>query len=183
MRMMHLNVGCSDFDRSYDFYTQVVGMKPVTGKVAKTGQDVAPDDVSKPRENGKRIGEHVTDGPWAEAGARVLGISDRGTAHNRGVLLYWDEQPSGPYIDLQQFLDVPGERVERQMNDHGIGRVAMFVDKLEPHLERLRAHDVELVSAPQEVLVGTTRLGVVCFYDPDGTVLEYVEMLDGDWTV
>jgi catechol 2,3-dioxygenase-like lactoylglutathione lyase family enzyme len=182
MRMMHVNIGCSDFDRSYDFYTSVVGMKPVTGAVVRTGTDAAPADLSGLTKSGKRIGEHITDGADAEAGARVLGFSDRGTGHNRGVLLYWDEQPLGPYVDLQQFLDVPGERIERATNDHGLGRLAMFVDDLEPHLARLRQNDVKFVSQPQQVLVGTTNLSVVCFYDPDGTVLEYVQMVDGGWT-
>jgi catechol 2,3-dioxygenase-like lactoylglutathione lyase family enzyme len=181
MRMMHLNVGCSDFDRSYDFYTQVVGMKPVTGEVARTRKDVAPTDVSAPTSKGKRVGEFVTDGKWAEAGATVLGFRDLGPGVNRGVLLYWDEQPEGPYIDLQQWTAAPGRKIERRGNDLGVGRVAMFVDKLDPHIARLKANSVEFVSEPGEVLVGVTMLGIVCFYDPDGTLLEYVEMKDGDW--
>lgn len=182
MRMMHLNVGCSDFDRSYDFYTQVVGLKPVTGEVARTQKDVAPADVSGLTSKGKRIGEHITDGKWAEAGSTVLGFSDLGPGTNRGVLLYWDEQPGGPYIDLQQWTAVPSNKIPRRGSDLGIGRLAMFVDKLEPHVARLRENNVEFVSEPQETLVGVTMLGIVCFYDPDGTLLEYVEMKDGDWS-
>jgi catechol 2,3-dioxygenase-like lactoylglutathione lyase family enzyme len=179
MRMMHLNIGCSDFDRSYDFYTQVVGLKPVTGEVARTRKDVAPANVSGLTSKGKRVGEHVTKG---ETGAIVLGFSDLGPSTNRGVLLYWDEQPGGPYIDLQQWLDIPSHKIPRRASDLGIGRLAMFVDKLEPHVARLKKHDVEFVSEPQQTIVGVTRLGIVCFYDPDGTLLEYVEMMDGDWS-
>lgn len=180
MRMMHVNIGCSNFDRSYDFYTTVVGMRPLTARVVHTGQDEPSGDGLTMRANGRRLGEHRTEGEDARAAGQVLGAED-GDGANRAVLLYLDEQPGGPYIDLQEWHQKAGPpSVTRGPKDLGIGRLALFVNDLGQHLERLKEAGVQIVSEPRVLTVGTTDMQIVCFRDPDGALLEYVEIVTAD---
>jgi catechol 2,3-dioxygenase-like lactoylglutathione lyase family enzyme len=180
MRMMHVNIGCSDFDRSYDFYTRVVGMHPLTAKVLQT-QAVDPVDLAHVSRSGKRVGEHRTEGEDAKKGGIVLGTED-GDATNRAVLLYWEDQPTGPFVDLQEWKQKIGAgSVTRDAKELGLGRLAIFVDDIEPHKARLAREGVELVGPMQTMEIGVTDMKIACFRDPDGTLLEYVEMVGGGW--
>jgi catechol 2,3-dioxygenase-like lactoylglutathione lyase family enzyme len=186
MRMMHINIGCSDFERSYEFYTQVVGMRPLTARVLQTGQPDPPEDGWRVRANGRRVAEHRMEGDHARTAAEVLGAED-GDGANRAVLLYLDEQPAGPFIDLQEWQQKTGApSVTRGPKDLGLGRIALFVDDLGEQLDRLKAAGVDLVSEPGLLAVGTTDMRIVCFRDPDGTLLEFVELIEErakmEWT-
>lgn len=175
MRMMHINVGCSDFDRSYDFYTQVVGLLPLTAKVVKTGEADTSVDLTHVGEDGHRIGEARMGPQEGLNAARILGFEGEGAA-NRSTLLYWDEQPNGPYIDLQEWDEKVGwERVERHPKALGVGRVAIFTNDLDAKLKKLEEAGAQLVNPPTTVTVGVTPMRIFCFYDPDGTLLEFVE--------
>ena len=174
MRFFHFNVVCSDFDRSYDFYTNVVGLTALTSKNAKTDTG----EGGGASRAGMRPGEGragPNDGP---AIAAALGFE--GTGDYRGCFLYFGSAARGPYIDLLEWKDnLPP--VERTARNIGLARVAFEVDDLEPHLKRLEEHGVPLVSPPTEVLLGVTRLRVVCFRDPDGVLLEFVEFQKKAW--
>jgi catechol 2,3-dioxygenase-like lactoylglutathione lyase family enzyme len=59
------------------------------------------------------------------------------------------------------------------LNNVGICRIAFTVDDIDKTYEELRAKSVEFV-APLKKLIGPggAKIGVVCFKDPDGAVLE-----------
>lgn len=180
MRFMHVSVGCSDFDRSYDFYTGVVGLIPLTKQVAETGVVDPALDPSEIGINGRRRGEARSSAEDTVTLRRVLGVT--GDTQQRSVLLFARDQPGGPYIDLQQWSEPTGKpRVERQPKDLGLGRIAIFVDDIDAHVARLDAAKVELLSRPEDVVVGATPIRIVCFLDPDGTLLELVEMSSDGW--
>jgi len=175
MRFFHFNVVCSDFDRSYDFYTQVVGMRPLTSSRAGTDTGADIDGTSR---TGMRPGEGRSgpnDGP---AIAELLGFE--GTGEYRGAFLYFGSSAKGPYIDLLEWKD-PAPPVERSARNIGLARVAIQVDDMNEHLARLEQHGVPLVTPPKEVVLGVTRLRVVCFRDPDGVLLEFLEFADKAW--
>lgn len=173
-QLFHFNVVCSDFDRSYDFYTRVLGMSALTSssagtRAASSGQDAAGDcsDSRRPGEGRAAAGESAVV-------ARILGME--GSGDYRGCFLYWGGKRDGPYIDLLQWADnLPV--VVRSPQNVGLARVAIRVDDLDAELARLAAHEVPLVSEPQELVLGVTKVRVVCFRDPDGVLLEYLEFV------
>lgn len=175
MFLFHFNVVCSDFDTSYDFYTEVVGMKPLTSSSAGTTARDLPRPAAP---TGLRPGEgrpSAGDGPQI---AELLGFE--GSGEYRGAFLYWGSSRSGPYLDLLEWRD-PLPPVERSARNIGLARVAIRVDSLEEHLARLQAHGVPLVTQPKRFTLGVTDVRVVCFRDPDGVLLEYLEFVDRPW--
>jgi catechol 2,3-dioxygenase-like lactoylglutathione lyase family enzyme len=178
MQLMHVNVACSDFDRSYDFYTAKVGMKPLTSAVLKTGSESDQGNRSRIRSNGHRIGEARTGGEAIDI-ARALGFD--GNTENRAALLYWGPRYRGPYLELQEWQSGSGNPITRKVTDPGISRVAMFVDDIDADVERLSDAGIEFLSPVMSVTAGVTLLKIVCFLDPDGTLLELVEIGEGAW--
>lgn len=175
MFLFHFNVVCSDFERSYDFYTEVVGMKALTSSRAGTE---AVQVEHRPASSGGRPGEgrpQPGDGPQI---AELLGFE--GTGEYRGAFLYWGSNNSGPYMDLLEWRD-PLPPVERSARNIGLARVAIRVDSLEEHLARLEQHGVPLVTPPKQLTLGVTDVRVVCFRDPDDVLLEYIEFVDRPW--
>lgn len=99
---------------------------------------------------------------------------------SRGVLMYWPGSPGGPYIDLLQWTE-GGQHLVRTPKETGLARLAMQVDDIEGEYARLRERGVEFISAPAPILLGATMIKVVFFRDPDGTLLELVELANGGW--
>jgi glyoxylase I family protein len=94
----------------------------------------------------------------------------------RGALL---AHPCGLVVDLLEWQEPRSEGSPPSMlNQPGLGRIALTTTDLDADVATLRAAGVSFVSdAPGEVpdpLGGTTRF--LCFFDPDGTVLELVEL-------
>ena len=94
----------------------------------------------------------------------------------RGVFMRLGIDPNAPVLDLVQFIDPPtrGEPYPT-LNNVGICRIAFTVDDIDKTYEELKAKGIEFV-APLKKLTGPggARMGVVCFKDPDGTVLELI---------
>jgi catechol 2,3-dioxygenase-like lactoylglutathione lyase family enzyme len=169
MQLFHFNVVCSDFDRSYDFYTQVLGMTPLTSANAGT-------ESTGKRADGRRPGEgRAAAGEGAQV-ADLLGFD--GSGEYRGAFLYWGDKRNGPYIDLLEWDDNLGP-VERTPRNVGLSRVAIRVDDLDAELARLAEHGVATLTEPKTLVLGVTKVRVVCFRDPDGVLLEYLEFADG----
>jgi len=94
----------------------------------------------------------------------------------RGVFMRLGTDPNAPMIDLVQFIDPPPQgQPYPTLNNLGICRVAFLVDDIEAVYKELQAKQVEFV-APLQMLDGPrdSKIGVVCFKDPDGTVLELI---------
>ena len=84
-----------------------------------------------------------------------------------------------PMIDMIQFIDPPPVGVPYPTLNHlGIGRLCFQVDDIEAAAARLQALGVELVGPVGELVSkgGNMRSKVLCFRDPDGTILEYAEV-------
>ena len=94
----------------------------------------------------------------------------------RGVFMRLGTDPNAPVLDLVQFIDPPHQgQPYSTLNNIGICRIAFLVDDIGAVYQELQAKQVEFV-APLQKLDGPrgTKIGVVCFKDPDGTVLELI---------
>ncbi|MBI3797397.1 MAG: VOC family protein [Deltaproteobacteria bacterium] len=92
----------------------------------------------------------------------------------RGVFMRLGTDANAPVLDLVQFIDPPTQgQPYPTLNNVGICRIAFTVDDIDKTYEELKARKVEFV-APLKKLDGPggRKIGVVCFKDPDGTVLE-----------
>ncbi|HEV8712742.1 MAG TPA: VOC family protein [Candidatus Binatia bacterium] len=92
----------------------------------------------------------------------------------RGVFMRLGNDSNAPVLDLVQFIDPPTQgQPYPTLNNVGICRIAFTVDDIDKTYEELKAKKVEFV-APLKKLDGPggRKIGVVCFKDPDGTVLE-----------
>lgn len=174
MNFFHFNVVASDFDASYDFYTGAVGMQPLTSRnagTADTGGTGGPAAGWRPGEGRSA----PSDGPEI---ADLLGFE--GSGMYRGCFLYFGTSRGGAYLDLLEWDDnLPP--VERNPRNVGLARVAIQVDDMDEALERLARHGVRTVSDPKTLTLGVTQVKVVCFRDPDGVLLEFLEYVDRGW--
>jgi catechol 2,3-dioxygenase-like lactoylglutathione lyase family enzyme len=94
----------------------------------------------------------------------------------RGVFMRLGNESNSPVLDLVQFIDPPTQgQPYPTLNNVGICRIAFTVDDIDKTYEELKAKAIEFV-APLKKLTGPggARMGVVCFKDPDGTVLELI---------
>ena len=142
--LVHVNVNCSDFERSRRFYERL-GFRVVMKVKPDGAGDVA-----------------------AAVGMDTYAV--------RGALL---AHRDGSTIDLLEWRDPRDERPPYDgLNHLGVGRIALTTTDIEGDVQRLKAEGVRFLSdRPGHVadpLGGTTRF--ICFEDPDGTVLELVEM-------
>ncbi|MBL8923266.1 MAG: SDR family NAD(P)-dependent oxidoreductase [Myxococcaceae bacterium] len=112
--------------------------------------------------------------PDGEGGvARAVGME---RYRVRGALLV---HADGSTIDLLEWEQPRDARPPPDALNHlGLARIALVTRDLDADVARLRARGVEFLSAqPGEVrdpVGGTTRF--ICFKDPDGTVLELVQL-------
>lgn len=92
----------------------------------------------------------------------------------RGVFMRLGDDASAPVLDLVQFIDPPTQgQPYPTLNNVGICRIAFTVDDIDKTYEELKAKKVEFV-APLKKINGpnNSQIGVVCFKDPDGAILE-----------
>lgn len=161
LSLTHFSVSCSDFDTSYDFYTNVVGLK------------VAPSSNSGTDSTGKRFGEINCPPDEEDVPFSLMDFEATGGRY-RACFLYWGDDAGFPALDLIQWQD-PGRRIERKGNDFGLSRFALRVADIDAAAKHLQAHGVELVTPPTADSVGGLIFKVLFFRDPDGTLLQFVE--------
>ena len=144
-RFFHVNICVSDMERSIQFYERIGFTK---------------------------VGDFMLGG--GEPGIGVaLGLEVK---QLRGVFMRLNDDPSAPVLDLVQFVDPPHQgKPYPTLNNIGICRIAFLVDDITSVYEKLKALDVEFI-APLNMFDGPrgSKIGVVCFKDPDGTVLELI---------
>ena len=86
------------------------------------------------------------------------------------------DDPDYPVVDLLQFIDPPSQgEAYAALNNVGVGRIAFTVNDIDKAYEELNAKNVEFLSAIVRKDLGDSKIGVVCFKDPDGTVLELIQ--------
>jgi len=142
--LLHININCSHFERSRQFY-EILGFRVLMDVAPNGSGDVA-----------------------AAVGMESYNV--------RGALM---KHPGGVVIDLLEWKDPRDERPPYDsLNRRGIARIALVTTDILSDMDRLQREGVEFLSArPAEVpdpRGGKTRF--ICFRDPDGAVLELVEM-------
>jgi catechol 2,3-dioxygenase-like lactoylglutathione lyase family enzyme len=94
----------------------------------------------------------------------------------RGVFMRLGNDPNSPVLDLVQFIDPPPQgQPYPTLNNIGICRIAFTVDDIDRTYADLLARKVQCV-APLKKIKGPNgaTIGVVCFKDPDGAILELI---------
>ncbi|MEV0589934.1 VOC family protein [Nonomuraea cavernae] len=144
--LIHANVVCSDFERSLDFYTRLLGAR-VIGEVFEF--DAGEDFMT------------------------ILGVT--GGARCRAALLTWSDDDTATYLDLLAFAD-GGGHAARTAKDTGLARLGLRVRDLAAALAWIEEHGVPVVGGPVTLtpMPGRQR-HVVTIRDPDGTLLTLME--------
>ena len=147
--MIHVNINVSDFDRSRLFY-EALGFRLFW---------------MVPPTNSVEVAAAVGMPPYVVKGGLM---QLEGSEHPLVIdLLQWQtpHDDAAPYAHLYHY---------------GMARLALATTDMDADLATLAEMGVELVGPPARVIEnGVPRGGrFVCFKDPDGTVLEFVEMSD-----
>lgn len=146
--LIHTCIVCSDFDRSLDFYTRVLGA---------------------------RIGGTVSEG---DAGALAAAMGAPPRHRWRGAMLYWGDPARTSLVDLIAYEGEVGTRPAAPRRDAtapGLARLCLRVTDVERAAAHLRANDVPLVSDVLDLEIEGRLHRVLFFGDPDGTLLEFSE--------
>lgn len=145
--LIHTCIVCSDFDRSLDFYTRVLGAS---------------------------IGGVVSEGEAAPLSAAMGAPARR---RWRGAMLYWGERSRTSYVDLISYDEGGDEDPPppRRPIDLGYSRLCLRCTDIEAAAAHLAANDVTLVSAPVDLTIEGRLHRILFFQDPDGTLLELSE--------
>lgn len=94
----------------------------------------------------------------------------------RGVFMRLGDDENVPVLDLVQFIDPPTQgKPYPTLNNVGICRIAFTVDDIDKTYADLQEMKVDFL-APLKKIKGPdgATIGVVCFKDPDGTILELI---------
>jgi glyoxylase I family protein len=144
--LFHVNVNCSNFERSLTFY-KMLGFKVVL--------DI-PAVGSSTSDTGRGLGL-----PNSVARAAIMTLSDDPHA-TRLDLIEW----TTPRDDAKPYA---------QLNHLGIARIALFTKGLRDEYQRLKGEGVSFISEPVTIRTGAGEALFACFHDPDGTILELIE--------
>jgi len=157
-RMIHVNIVCTDLERSLRFYRDTLGGHE--GPLGRVGHPVG---TRKAESLGSGIAMGF--GGPSQWGAYYIGFGDPNREQTVIDLLQWTKPAS------------TGKPYDR-LNHVGIARIALGVDNLDKTYAELKAKGVEFISLPQYVDLerpGQAPVKVVAFKDPDGVFLELSE--------
>ena len=146
--LVHVNINCSNYDRSKAFY-EVLGFQEVW---------------QVPETNTAEVAAAVGMGPYRVKGALLMLVGDDVQTPVTIDLLEWKEprDEEAPYGHLYHY---------------GIARIALATTDLDSDMARLKDAGAVFLSEPATMPPSSgTNTRFVCFKDPDGTVLELVEM-------
>lgn len=146
----HINVNCSDFDRSVAFY-RLVGFEPVN--------------------------DFAGDASFGEVGlGPVLRLPD--DCAGRAVLMMLKGDRRGPRLDLIEWK-TPRHPAPppRTMAQPGVGRICLRTTDAASVHARLAAAGHLCYTPPVRMTLGGSLIAVFCAEDPDGTVIEFMEFL------
>ncbi len=126
--------------------------------------------------------EKFDDQIFAEGAGVWAGLGLDTNRRFRAVFMKIPGDQPVPFLDIIQFLDKPtAGSAYPALDNVGVGRLAFQIDNLEEAVAQLEANGVQLVGpiSSYEVAPGVRPHGVdarfVCFKDPDGTIIEYVQ--------
>jgi catechol 2,3-dioxygenase-like lactoylglutathione lyase family enzyme len=145
--LVHVNINCSNFERSRQFY-EALGFRLVW---------------NVPQTNSEEVAAAVGMPPYSVIGG-LMALEQAG--HPFVIdLLEWQSphDDAAPYPHLYHY---------------GLARLALSTSDMDADLASLASLGVEFLGPPARVVVDGVASGgrFVCFRDPDGTVLELVEI-------
>lgn len=147
--LFHVNVNCSNFERSLAFYKML-------GFNVSVDIPAVADAKSSGSDTGRGLGL-----PDSVARAAIMTLSDDPRA-TRLDLIEW----SKPRDDAKPYA---------RLNHLGIARIALYTKGLRDEYQRLKGEGVEFISEPVVIRTAAGPALFACFYDPDGTILELIE--------
>lgn len=119
----------------------------------------------------------------------VLEIDDKGTPETATALGLPSYQVhgsvmqlrfGGPVLNLLEWEEpYDDSRPYEQLNHLGIARIALMSTDLDADITRLKGEGVEFFSEPVMPDGPLSFMRIVCLKDPDGTVIELVELFSG----
>jgi glyoxylase I family protein len=145
--IFHVNINCTNFERSIAFY-QMLGFKVI-------------------RDLGEGTMEKVTPGLRMPADAIL-----------RAVLMILGDNPRSTRIDLIQWKKPDTEgKAYPHLAHAGMCRIALRTRTLVKDYEELKAKGIEFWTEPILIkLKDGKEEGFVCCTDPDGTVIELIQV-------
>jgi glyoxylase I family protein len=156
-RFFHVNVNCTNFERSLAFYRLI-------------GFEVVLDFATAP-------GSHRT---FGEAGlGPILGLP--GNCDGRAALLALSDDRHAVKLDLIEWKSplVPARRREG-LAQPGIARLCLKTTDADAVHARLSTAGHNAFSTPIQVSLGGSRIKVFCVEDPDGIVIEFMQFLGAE---
>ncbi|MFX1456603.1 MAG: VOC family protein [Promethearchaeota archaeon] len=150
--IVHINVVCSDLEKSKEFYCDLLGGHMVGGRM------------------------------WqAESEGVGTGLGLGETAEWKAYLIRFSHDKRATVIDLLQWINPPstGKPYEK-LNNVGMPRMALGVDDVDKTYNELKEKGVKFISPPQYVdlvpnMPGQGLIRIVTCFDPDGTAIEFVQ--------
>ncbi len=156
-RFFHINVNCTNFDRSLAFYRLI-------------GFEIILDFATAPGSH-RSFGE-VGLGP-------VLGLPC--SCDGRAALLALSGDRHATKLDLIEWKSpVVPARKRTGLTEPGIARICLKTTDADAVHGRLRAAGHEPYSEPIPISLGGSRIKVFCVEDPDGVVVEFMQFLGVD---
>lgn len=142
----HVNINCTDLDRSRAFY--------------------------------EMLGFVVLD-EFAQAGEQDL---DRGLGYDytdcRALFMGFGRNRFETVIDLAEWITPKSENKGLRLHDIGAPRLALRVKNIDALVAGLRSKGVKFIADPQQLNFLKRKARFACCTDPDGMVIEFVELMD-----
>jgi glyoxylase I family protein len=156
-RFFHINVNCSDFDRSLAFYRLI-------------GFEILLDFATAP-------GSHRTFGQVGLGPA--LGLPD--DCDGRAALLTLSDDRHAMRLDLIEWKSPVVPHVPRtNLAQPGMARICLKANDVEAVYARVTDAGYRTYSAPVSVSLAGSLIKFFCLEDPDGTVFEFMQFLGLD---
>jgi catechol 2,3-dioxygenase-like lactoylglutathione lyase family enzyme len=153
LQMFHININCSDFDRSRAFY-ELIGFRPLL--------DFGAD------EDTRTFGERGI--------GKVLGLPD--DADGRAMLFALGNDPRSTRLDLIEWQQPRSQaRPHENLTKLGLARICLKVKSCDEVYRTLCEAGIESYTPPTRIELGGSYQIVFCCEDPDGTVIEFMQFV------
>jgi len=153
LQIFHVNVNCSDFDRSLAFYKTVGFTEYLDFSAA---------------DQGRTFGD-IGLGPLFRLPAQI---------HGRATFLVLGDDPWSTRLDLIEWRQPKSESAgARNLTHLGIARICLKVRDCAALHAALTAGGYDCYSAPGLIAMGGSRQYVFCCADPDGVVIEFMQFV------
>lgn len=155
LQIFHININCSDFDRSRAFY-ELIGFRPFLDFDSDTDR--------------RTFGERGI--------GKVLGLPN--DAAGRAMLLALGDDPRATRLDLIEWKQPRSQpRPREDLTKLGLARICLKVKSCAAIYNALCSAGFEPYTPPTRIELGGSYQIVFCCEDPDGAVIEFMEFGKG----